>query len=82
MKIRSHRELDVYKLAFDTSMNILNLQNHFLLKKSILYQIKLDDLLDRYVRILRKHFEKENTRNHLFQNFRIQKLKQLNHKYG
>ena len=75
MKIRSHRELEVYNLSFDTAMKIFEITKRF--PKEETYS-----LTDQCARIWQKHSEKEDTQNLSFLNFRIRRVRLLKAKPG
>lgn len=80
--LRTHKDLDVYKMAFDAAMRIFEITKSFPTEEKYALRIRSEDHPGRSVRIWPRLSVNENILNHLYQNLMIQKEKLLKHKYG
>lgn len=60
-RISSHRELEVYKMAFETAMKIFELSKGFSKEEKYSLTDQIRDLRDQSVRISPRRFSNENT---------------------
>jgi len=70
--IRTHKDLDVFQLAFNVAMKIFEISKSF----------PKGEVRDQLLQIFLRHFGKEDMRKLLFLNFPMQKVRLPKPKFG
>lgn len=81
-KFRSHQELEVYQLAFESAMIIFEISKQFPKEEKYALTIRYVVRHVRYVPILQKLFESDNMLLPLLLKYMMPKRKPPKHKFG